>query len=203
MKNKAIYTIMDTDKLSDYIRGNLDFFGLETDADGIEIPDHVQDATIAAVVSSATDGKLASAISEVFADFYGSAVFDKVYEMIDHFVYDKVNETLKQQRYSCVVPASATLQRWVHDYAVTVDEVEFDCQLALNRFELSELPPYSDWFRDRDWCCHGDDVFFASEKVGLVDEWDGPFEFYIVDEDAYEEYIDARVKNEYGCELRD
>ena len=203
MKNKAIYTIMDTDKLGEYIGSNLEFFGLATDSDGVGIPDSVQDATIDVVLASATDGRLANAITEVFSDFYGKAVLDKVYEVIDRFVYDEVNKVISTHRTPCAVPASVTLQRWVHDYAVTVDEVEFDCHYALDGFKLSDLPPYAGWFRDRDWCCHGDELFFESEKIGLVDEWDGPFEFYIDDEDAYEEYMDARVKNEYRCELRD
>ena len=98
------------------------------------------------------------------------------------------------------VTAAVTLQRWVNDYAVTVDEIEFDCTAALDEFDLSDLP-YDGDFYWKGYCDYGDDVFYASVALGLTSEWDGPFEFYI--KDGFEDYMDERVEREYGVEVRE
>lgn len=102
------------------------------------------------------------------------------------------------------VGATLYRQAWVgpkEDYAMEVGEVDFDCGDALNDYALSELPPYADWFHERGWLDHGDELFFTSVSHGLVPDWDGPFELY-VDEDDYETYMDDRVTREYGCSIR-
>lgn len=100
----------------------------------------------------------------------------------------------------------ATLQRQVwggpkEDYAMTVGEIEFECQDALDTFDLSELPPYADMFHHDGWLNYGDELFFESVRLGLVPDWDGPFECY-VDDEQYDWYLEDRVLKEYGYELR-
>ena len=97
------------------------------------------------------------------------------------------------------VPATVTLQRWVRDYAETVDEVGFDCRKALDAIPMSDLPETADGFRDDGACEFGDDVFHAAVRLRLTKPWNGPFEFYVVDDDAYASYYDARAK-EAGLE---
>lgn len=90
------------------------------------------------------------------------------------------------------------------DYRVcceTVDKSYFDCAIVLDDYKLSELPPDADGF-DHGFCNFGDDIYHDAVSYGLVDEWDGPFTFYIVDGIAYDRYIAARVRDEYGYELR-
>ena len=102
------------------------------------------------------------------------------------------------------VESSTELQVWVgdlRDYADYVKDEVFDCELALDTFTLDELPPSGDGFADGA-CNFGDDVFDAAVSLGLTDEWSGPFCFRISDYPAYDRYIAARVKNEYGYELR-
>lgn len=91
------------------------------------------------------------------------------------------------------VPATATLQRWVRDYAETVNEVEFDCRKALDAIPLSNLPETADGFHANGACGCGDDVFHAAVRLHLTKPWDGPFEFYVADDDAYASYYDARA----------
>lgn len=100
----------------------------------------------------------------------------------------------------CFVKGTLTRQEWVGDYAMEVGEVEFDCFLALEQFELSELPPYADDFHDRGYLNSGDGLFWQSVELGLVADWDGPFEMYVSDFD-YEQYMDERVQREYGYEI--
>lgn len=91
-------------------------------------------------------------------------------------------------------------QEWVRDYGMTVGEVEFDCCLALDQYELSELPPCADDFHDKNYLNYGDELFETSVSLGLVPDWDGPFEMY-VNPDDYDVYIAERVRREYGYEI--
>ena len=90
-----------------------------------------------------------------------------------------------------IVPARVTLQRWnEHGYAEHCGEVEFDCALALDDIDLADLPEDADNGLNADY--QGDYVFEIAQSLGITDEWDGPFEFYISDSDAYEKYLTAR-----------
>lgn len=100
------------------------------------------------------------------------------------------------------VNATVDLQVWVRDYAMAVDHVEYECKDALDAFKLSELPPYADMFQRDGFLSYGDDLFHESVSLGLVAEWDGPFEVY-VDEGDYDEYLRDRVLREYGRKLRE
>ena len=99
------------------------------------------------------------------------------------------------------VEASVDLEVWIRDYANYVKTDTFDCELALDEFDLSELPPDGDFSEGA--CNFGDNVYFEAVRLGLTDDWDGPFTFHIDDWRAYDRYIAARVKNEYGYELRE
>lgn len=91
------------------------------------------------------------------------------------------------------VPAQVTLQRWQGDYAVEEGTREFDCATALDSIPLAELPEHADGFHDEGACDFGDDVFREAVRRRLVEDWDGPFEFYVADEDAYATYYDKRA----------
>ena len=104
------------------------------------------------------------------------------------------------------VQASATHQTWSgwkKDYAVNCGEVFFDCHLALDQFKLSELPMCADDLHSIGALDYGDELFFEAVRLGLTESWDGPFECYIEDEDAYQDYLAERVKREYGYEITD
>lgn len=104
----------------------------------------------------------------------------------------------------CEVRATLNCEKWdgiKKDYAITVGEIEFECQDALDQYELSELPPYADDMHDKGALNCGDDLFFTSVSMGLVADWDGPFDLY-VDDEQYECYLDDRVLREYGYEPR-
>lgn len=102
----------------------------------------------------------------------------------------------------CEVIATLVQQEWVNDYAAATGNVEFEVQDALDKFDLSELPPYASDLHDKGALAYGDDLFAVSASLGLVEDWDGPFELYINDE-QYEWYMDERVLKEYGYEPRD
>lgn len=91
------------------------------------------------------------------------------------------------------VPATVTLQRWVLDYATEVDEVLFDCRKALDAIPLGDLPAFADGFHDGGACNFGDNIFHEAVRLRLTDDWDGPFELYIADDDAYAAYYDGRA----------
>lgn len=101
------------------------------------------------------------------------------------------------------VPASVALQQWRRDYAIEVDEVEFDCRMALDAFKLSDLPGYVDDLHDKGYCDCGDEIFYESVERGLVADWDGPFDLYLSNEDAYWAYLDERIELEYGYKPTD
>jgi len=204
---KSIFSFMDTNGLRDYINSNLEMFGLETDADGNEIPARIAGAALEKVISSSTDGRLDSMIRESLDDWYGQQIYDRIYECIDTFVYDEANNVLKEL-YTQVFdmpPVKAEVDFEAdgrNGYINFVRTETFDCELALDTFPLSELPPDHDGFSEDGACNYGDDVYFAAEELGLVDYWDGPFTFHIGDWKAYDRYIAARVRYEYGYELR-
>ena len=102
----------------------------------------------------------------------------------------------------CEVIALLAQQEWVNDYAVTTGNVEFEVQDALDKYDLSELPPYASDLHDKGALDCGDALFATSVSLGLVEDWDGPFALYINDE-QYEWYMDDRVLKEYGYEPRD
>lgn len=125
---------------------------------------------------------------------------DEMSEAIARIVTRNLTEGAKSPTY-VRVHASVDLQRWVNNYAVDVDTEEFDCEIALDEFPLNVLPSEADGFSEGA-CDYGDDIWFEAVDLCIVDEWGGPFRFYIDDYAAYDRYIAARVRDEYGYELR-
>jgi hypothetical protein len=82
---------------------------------------------------------------------------------------------------------------WHGDYAEDVGEIDFNAAIALDQYELSELPKAG---VDYSAFCCGDDLFHTAVELGLVPDWDGPFECHITDEDEYQEYLEARKAKE-------
>jgi len=91
------------------------------------------------------------------------------------------------------VSAHLTRQVWHGDYAEDVGEIDFNAAIALDQYELSELPKAG---VDYSAFCCGDDLFHTAVELGLVPDWDGPFECHITDEDEYQEYLEARKTKE-------
>lgn len=105
----------------------------------------------------------------------------------------------------CEVVATLHRQVWEGprgDFLHEVGETEYECQDALDRYPLSDLPPYADDLHDKGYLNCGDDLYFTSVSMGLVVDWDGPFDLYI-DDEQYEWYLDDRVFREYGYEPRE
>lgn len=100
------------------------------------------------------------------------------------------------------IPASVVLRRWVNNYAIEVDTVEFDCRLALDGIDLCYFPNSTMDIHGCGYFDYGDDIFYKAVALGLVEPWDGPFDCYIDDEEAYSRYLEKRIKREYGYDTR-
>ena len=99
------------------------------------------------------------------------------------------------------VPAACILQQWENDYAIEKDSIQFDCAIALDTFSLDYLPhPWENF--DDGYCNYGDDVWHTAVNLGIVNEWDGPFECTLIDQDAYEKYIKHRRSHTYQIDIR-
>lgn len=103
-------------------------------------------------------------------------------------------------KYSTNPPANTPVdgrivrQRWNNDYAITVSENTFDCTDALDTFDLTELPAHAEDLHEHGSLNYGDDIFHAAVRLGIIPDWDGPFEFYIDDEDQYQTYLQNRTR---------
>lgn len=106
------------------------------------------------------------------------------------------------QRQDTVILAKVTFQQWVHDYAVTRDEATFNCALALDRLPLEELPACADDISDGA-LDFGDDLYSSAVSLDLIEEWDGPYECRIADNDAYDRYLAKRRVEEHGKTLNE
>jgi hypothetical protein len=93
-----------------------------------------------------------------------------------------------------LIPVHARLvrQRWINDYAITESEETFDCTDALDTFGVNELPKHADDLHACGALNFGDDIFHAAVRLGVTDEWDGPFELYIDNDDEYQRYLQDR-----------
>lgn len=130
---------------------------------------------------------------------------DESMDEIEAAIQTIVNRHLRGSVFSpthCFVNATIQHEFWDdHDYLVYGDGDEFNCVLALDSFDLSELPPCADMIHgdDERFVCE-DEVFTTAVRLGQVDDWEGPFDLYVNERD-YDEYLRERVLNEYGCEL--
>lgn len=96
--------------------------------------------------------------------------------------------------YGTITPQADGMYGDLHD----LSDIDFDCTDALNRIPLSELPPNGDFGEGA--CDYGDEVIEWAWDLGLVERWDGPYYFRIYYEDEYLNYLDYRIKQEYGYE---
>ena len=90
------------------------------------------------------------------------------------------------------VEAEVDLQVWKGDYAMTFDEIRFDCSLALDEFSLEFVKTLYEGESDYDT----DYVFAKAVSLGMVNDHAGPFDCYILDQDELDEYIAKREKEE-------
>ena len=90
------------------------------------------------------------------------------------------------------VMAVANLQVWVHDYAITIDTVEFDCGRALDMLPIERVAKLKTGNAGYDT----DEVFAESVIMGLVKDHDGPFDCYICDDEELASYIKNRMKED-------
>lgn len=101
------------------------------------------------------------------------------------------------QRQDTMILAEVTLQRWVNDYAVPYGETTFNCALALDSLPLEKLPACADDISDGA-LDFGDDLYNEAVSLDLIEEWDGPYECRIADNDAYDRYLAKRRTGEHG-----
>lgn len=137
---------------------------------------------------------------------------DVVCDFVSPFVSSAIaSVTGKKAVKHAPVMVSVDLQRWQNDYAVCVDTIHFDAAPALD--ELSEdgidftyFPrpnDLDDGDDDDDENCvespsdaiasgafnFGDDIFETAAFIGLIDDWDGPFDLSLDSDDEYNSYI--------------
>lgn len=93
----------------------------------------------------------------------------------------------KKSKYGRVM-ASVTLQAWKGDYAIGLETVEFDCGRALDELPLERIEKLESGKADY----NTDEVFAKAVFCGLVNDHDGPFDCYIVDDDELAAYIAKR-----------
>jgi hypothetical protein len=86
------------------------------------------------------------------------------------------------------VRAEVHLQEWLHDYAITIDTVEFDCARALDMLPIERVRRLETGAAD----CATDEVFAEAVIMNLVKDHDGPFDCYICDDAELADYIKAR-----------
>ena len=96
------------------------------------------------------------------------------------------------------VRAYVRLETWVHDYAITVKEIEFDCAAALDRYDLDDVELFrcnaEEGRADEDT----DGLYYTAVEFDLVEPHDGPFDCYILDVDELDAYIQRRKEVESG-----
>lgn len=80
------------------------------------------------------------------------------------------------------------------DCAYSHETEPFDCEPALDAFDTGELAEYADDYHDKGILYYGDYIYRECVEQGLCEDWDGPFEFYIDDDDAYRDYYVGRCR---------
>lgn len=96
---KTIVSLLDTDELEDYVRGNLDMFDLDMDDEGEEVPDELVEKAVGEVMRRSTNGALRNEVwSCLFDTWVGEKFNDMVWECVDGFVHEVVNEVLTNKK---------------------------------------------------------------------------------------------------------
>lgn len=73
----------------------------------------------------------------------------------------------------------------------------FDITPVLDGLALDELPIYADDLHDNGVLNYGDDLYHDAVDLKLVEDWDGPFEFYLMDNDEYQTYLESRLDTSF------
>lgn len=93
-----------------------------------------------------------------------------------------------------VIDATLTRQVWVMGYANDMDVVHFNARPALDAIAIDEIPndpgALSEGALD-----FGDDLYREAVELGLVEEWDGPYNCAIKDYEAYDTWYEARCRD--------
>lgn len=91
------------------------------------------------------------------------------------------------------VTAKIQPQEWINNVLQeTSNHYVFDCEKALDAIPFYRLPFTVDEI-DLGALRYGEDIVREAEKMGLVAEWPGPLQFYIVDKNEYDEYYARRI----------
>ena len=114
------------------------------------------------------------------------------YDSGEHSLLTAYNKYKNSEITRTPVRGRVVKQSWIHDYAVTEGEDTFDCVDALDTFSRDSLPQHADDLHEEGILNYGDDIFHAAVSLGLTDEWNGPFEFYIDDDEQYQTYLATR-----------
>ena len=92
-ENKAIYTLVDTDMVRDYVTSNLcdivDYWN--GNKVSRRVSDEVFDSVVDAVIEKSTDGRLAKMIGEAMSTWIADKALDDVCDAITTFVTDEID----------------------------------------------------------------------------------------------------------------
>lgn len=97
-----------------------------------------------------------------------------------------------------MVPAQAHFQRVNSrgDCDFDHESATFDISPVLDTYDLDSLPIYADELHEFGTLNYGDELYHEAAAKKLVEDWDGPFEFYLTDHSAYQHYLEKRLENE-------
>lgn len=73
----------------------------------------------------------------------------------------------------------------------------FNITPVLDGLTIDELPIYADDLHDNGVLNYGDDLYHDAVDLKLVEDWDGPFEFYLMDNDEYQAYLKSRLETSF------
>lgn len=88
-ESKAVYTLVDTEMVRDYVTSNL--CDLIEYKNGDEVSDEVFDSVVDAVIEKSTDGRLAKMIGEAMSTWVANKALDDVWDAITTFVTDEID----------------------------------------------------------------------------------------------------------------
>lgn len=113
----------------------------------------------------------------------------EIARIIARHVVEKAGSRMHKNRN--LVRAVLLKQVWDdNDYAVDGEEVEFECSLALDNIDFTDLPD-PDTYEEYDYE-QMDRVYDEANYLGIVEEWSGPYCCRFYDEDEYRRYYEAR-----------
>lgn len=88
-ESKAVYTLVDTEMVRDYVISNL--CDLIEYKNGDEVSDEVFYSVVDAVIEKSTDGRLAKMVGEAMSTWIANKALDDVWDAITTFVTDEID----------------------------------------------------------------------------------------------------------------